>query len=364
MGSEFKFRRLERWQRGRTGDRMDLAVPLPTTASGLVLRCCPNPECQPRKFQLGNTAHVPEPDLGRSMLRRAPGSSGCTCPYCGTDGSDQSFVAPEDVEAAKAQIAWAVGEDLGDWAEQMAKEFNRAVGGRNNLLGINMTVSKSRRPHPRPWREDLLRVIVCHLCARSYGVYAIGFFCPDCGGANLSNHFKREVALIVAQLDIAEATESDGAQELAYRLLGNAHEDVVTAFETYLKSAFRFVSHKRHLESELSEARKALKGNPFQNLDRADQLYARLGVEPTSVLTEEEHELLTLSFQKRHVLGHNFGMADERYVAAAGDGSVGETVSLLADEVERFVGLCLRVVTEVERSCPEFHPQTRPDGAP
>lgn len=59
-------------------------------------------------------------------------------------------------------------------------------------------------------------------------MFAIALFCPDCGAPNLALHFARETELVGQQVDLAE---SQDRQELAYRLLGNAHEDVLTAFE-------------------------------------------------------------------------------------------------------------------------------------
>jgi hypothetical protein len=250
-----------------------------------------------------------------------------------------------------------VGEDVGEWAEALAKEFNRSVGNLGGLLSVEMSVSRSHRSPPHPWREDLLRSMACHVCARPYGVYAIAYYCPDCGAANVATHFRREVALIIAQIDIAEATEAEGNRELAYRLLGNAHEDVVTAFETYLKSCFRLVAGKRWSPSRLEELAPELRGNPFQNLNRSRDIYAHLGLQLFQPLVESERDTLELNFDKRHILGHNLGMADERYLEAAEDGSVGETVSLLANEVDIFASLALRIIEHVEASCPEFHPQ-------
>ena len=55
-------------------------------------------------------------------------------------------------------------------------------------------------------------------------------FCPDCGAPNIHLHFAREVVLVREQVELAVSLASD-QRELAYRLMGNAHEDVLTAFE-------------------------------------------------------------------------------------------------------------------------------------
>ena len=331
-------------------------MPLPISAGGLVLRRCPSEACQPARFQLGSQARDVGTEINARVQRRPPGQPLCTCPYCGIDDDDDAFLAPEDQEAALEKVKWAVQEDLGRWMDDITKDFNRSVNrGGGNFLNIKMSSSHRPRPEPRPWREDLLRGMECHLCARLYGVYAIAFFCPDCGAANLANHFEREVALVVGQVDIADQLEKDGARELAFRLLGNAHEDVVTSFETYLKSAFRFtVGVRPGVEASFSKGE--LRGNPFQNLGRASKLFAKLDVKLFGEIETLEYEQLEKDFEKRHVVGHNLGIADEKYAEVAQDTEIGETIPLLGSEVEGFAKTCLAVVRALEGSLPELHP--------
>lgn len=357
--SPFDFKRLKKWQKGSEGSNMKLEIPLPVSESGLALRWCPNEGCRPRRFQLGDGPEEPSRVEG-SRVRRSPGTAGSTCPYCGTDGEDEEFLAPEDLEAALDQVRWAFEEDVGEWLGQMAKDFNRKMGRGGGLLGISMESSHRPRPAPRPWREDLLRVMECHICMRRYGVYAIAFFCPDCGSCNLANQFRREVALILAQIDVAEQVAESQSRELGYRLLGNAHEDVVTTFETYLKNSFRFAARERLTTEEWDDlTKKKMRGNPFQNLNRAEKLFAILGVDLFSEVSEDERFQLVMNFEKRHVVGHNLGIADEKFVDVSESDNIGETVALLAHDVEAFARLCLGVVERLEQDVPEFHPVAR-----
>lgn len=314
----------------------------------MVARRCPNAGCAPGRFQLGD-AHRDGELVEDERMRRVPGTPGCTCPYCGHDDDDGEFLAQEDIDAAVEQVTWALSEDVKDWLEDLATNFGKEFAA--GPLGIEMTAPNRRKQKPAPWREDLLRAMACQVCGRSYGVYAIGFFCPDCGVVTLANHFMREVALIVAQLDLAESVEQDGARELSYRLLGNAHEDVVTAFETYSKSIFRYIGPRR----QLGKLKRKLRGNPFQNLGRAEELYRALDVELFAPLDEQEVERLRLNVEKRHLVGHNLGLADEKYNGVAQDAKTGETVSLLAGEIEDFGRMCLAVISHLERAIPEFN---------
>src|SRR5256885_975016 len=81
----------------------------------------------------------------------------------------------------------------------MPQDFNsqQPSGG---FISVRMDLKRSHRPKPLAIREDLLRDLECGICRRSYGVYAIALFCPDCGGPNLALHFQREVQLVREQI--------------------------------------------------------------------------------------------------------------------------------------------------------------------
>jgi predicted nucleic acid-binding Zn-ribbon protein len=290
-------------------------------------------------------------------VRRQPRTPGTTCPYCGCDDVDQAFTAPEDIEAAKRHVRWAAAQDMADHLEGIAEDFNRKVG-RNSFLPITMSIKRGSLSKPYAWREDLLRGLTCDLCGRSYGVYAIAAFCPDCGGRNIHVHFKREVELIEKQVKFSEEAAAGGDNELAYRILGNAHEDVLTALETYLKTLFLFLIKRRSDPATLEPlSKEARRGNPFQSIDRASALYAQISMDPFNALSSRDKDFLVLHIEKRHVIGHNLGLADEKYLGTVGHEKQGETVRILADDVRRFAQLAHQIVVEgVEETQPEFLP--------
>ncbi|OGO14502.1 MAG: hypothetical protein A2Y53_01195 [Chloroflexi bacterium RBG_16_47_49] len=170
----------------------------------------------------------------------------------------------------------------------MARDFNSSQP-RGGLLSLKMDFKPDRSPEPRVWREDLIRNLACDICGRQYGVYAIALFCPDCGCKNLGVHFEREIELILQQIDLAEQVAENGNGELSYRILGNAHEDVVTAFETYQKTFYKHIVKKAYPKEETEKMiSKGSIGNRFQNMDRARDLYKNLSIDPFSVLTQDE----------------------------------------------------------------------------
>lgn len=355
---DFRLRRLDAYKTGETSNGMQLNMPLPKTPSGLTYRWCPNAECSPRRFLFGD---VREPAIAKNgaATRRDPHSNGTTCPYCGTDGDDQDFIDPVDIEAAKDQVAWAMQEDVKDYLHGLLKSFNTRVGrGGAGFLDVKMSVKASSNPPPRPFRQDLLRDLTCARCDRRYGVYAIGLFCPDCGARNVSVHFKREMELVARQVELAERHSGEHGEELAYRLLGNAHEDVPTALETYLKTLFRFAIQKRYPERRDELSSKKGLGNAFQNVERARKRFEMLALDPFEGFSETEIDVLRLHIEKRHVVGHNLGLVDEHYAEYAQEEGPGQTVRILASEVSAFAELSRRVVAHVEEQLPELQPAT------
>lgn len=338
---DFRLRDLDRYRVSGTQDQY--SIPLPRTQSGKTMRECPNEACRPRAFQLGDAPENQTIPDGRTV-RRTPGKPGTTCPYCGTDGDDQSFISEADIEHAKKLAMWAAEKEVQRMLGATARDFNRNRP-RGGLIDITMEVKGGNPSQPHAYREDLLRDLTCEVCQRRYGVYAIALHCPDCGSPNLLVHFDRELALIRSQIAIAREQEEKDT-ELAYRLLGNAHEDVLTAFETYLKTTYRHIVRKRAL-ADAEKLATSVK-NKFQNVARARELLAPLGLDPFSVLSAEDTTFLTRNIEKRHVIGHNLGMADEAY--ADDEDKIGETVPLLADEVERFAVICRRVIEEIQQT--------------
>lgn len=342
--NRFRFRNLERFRTGGTDDEMRLTLPLPRTPDGKVMRSCPSEGCMPGVFQLGDAAD-PRPETTAHRRVRPPGTPGTTCPYCGGSGADNDFTSEEDIQAALSEVKWAVGKDVSDFMSGMASNFNRKQS-RNSLINISMEVKGHNTPRPRAYREDLLRDLGCDACGCRYGVYAIGLFCPDCAAPNLLTHFMREVELITEQIDLAETARTDGRGELAFRLLGNAHEDVLTSFETYLKTAHRYFCVVNGVEVETK------KSNRFQSIHRTREAFTQFAIDPFAALPENDLAFLRLNIEKRHVVGHNLGLVDEHFAEAADEGKPGQTVTLLAHEVKRFADICRTVIAGIDERLP------------
>jgi hypothetical protein len=333
-----KFPRLSRYRTGGTTSNMKLSLPVPRTPDGRIYRFSPNEDAHPRHFVIGNVvADVPLTDELRVRMKHEPHIPRTVCPYSGTVADDAAFVHPEDQKAALELVKHEAAQDIQDAVTQMFKD---AFKGSKN---IKFTPGKrsTSKPKPRFTRQDLMRELVCDHCGRDYGVFAIGLFCPDCGAPNLRLHFAREAELVDDQVSLAEEIEAEN-EELAYRLLGNAHEDVLTAFEATLKAVYL------NGKAQVGVNPLPKVGNDFQNVDKARKRYGELGIDPLVDLTDAEMAALKLNIQKRHIIGHNLGVVDDKFATHASDAKVGETVHLVGEDIRQFAAVSQKVVDALD----------------
>jgi len=334
-----RFKNLGRYRIGGTSSGMRLGIPPPRTPDGRVYRFSPNANAHPQHFVLGGVdgAFVFS-EAARIRMKLEPRSNQTVCPYSGIVADDDEFTYPDDVTAAITTVKHAAVEDVRAELGRMLEGFNRGQA-RNGLFRVPATVKFTPQPRPHFSRRDLLRELVCDHCGRDYGVYAIGLFCPDCGAPNLRLHFAREVELVGTQVELAEQQAKEH-EELTYRLLGNAHEDVLTAFEATLKTVYLYGVAQRGPDAPPIKPTK----NDFQNIDIARKRFAELDVDPFECLDETELETLRLNIQKRHIIGHNLGVVDEKFAVQANDARIGETVHLVGENIRVFANLCQRVI--------------------
>lgn len=337
-----QFRNLGRYRTGGTGSRMTLSIPLPKTPDGRVYRYSPNEKALPRHFVLGEVVeNFAISEEARKRMKQPPRTKQTVCPYSGVIADDQDFTHPDDIKAAHKMVEHAAAADMENAIHGMFRDMDRKFSS-SKFIKIKASPRSAPKPRPRFSRRDLLRELVCDHCGRDYGVFAIGLFCPDCGAPNLRLHFARETEIVAQQVALAEAQE--GHEELAYRLMGNAHEDVLTAFEATLKAVYLYGLDQRGAGAlEPKPIR-----NDFQNVEIAQRRFAELDFDPFAALSADELAALKLNIQKRHIIGHNLGIMDEKFADQAGDARVGETVHLVGEDIRAFAALAQRVIDALD----------------
>src|ERR1051325_6389349 len=151
-----RFKNLERFRVGGTGNNFQLEIPPPRTPDGRVYRFSPNESAHPRHFVLGDydKDFVPSAQSGARM-KIAPRSRQTVCPYSGVIAADNEFTHPDDIKAARAVVEHAVVADAEAELARMMEGFNRSISG-NSLITVSANVEKNNSPqNTNFWRDGL-----------------------------------------------------------------------------------------------------------------------------------------------------------------------------------------------------------------
>jgi hypothetical protein len=293
--------------------RSQFKVSLPTDESGYLGRECPNAGCK------GYFKIVPGTGLS--------GLTDCHCPYCGHTAAQSEFATPDQIKYAKSiavrEITDAAVKDL------KSLEFDIRPKGAFGV-GLSMKVKPGRQHPIHRYREKALETHVeCAGCTLKYAVFGVFAYCPDCRQHNSLQILGKNLELVAKMLDMTATADA----EVAERLIGNALEDCVSAFDGFAREICRVHAAK---SCDPAKAEKV----SFQNLEGAKRnLTGLFGFDLAADLTVEEWKAAVRGFQKRHLLSHKMGVVDGEYVRKSGDteGVVGRKINVDAEEVRELV---------------------------
>lgn len=188
-------------------------VPIRPDKDGYLGRECPVKEC------LGYFKITP----GTGIKGPAP----CHCPYCGHSGEPNTFFTQEQLKYAESvairKLTDAVFNDL------KSLEFEHKPQGMFGI-GVSLKVKQSPGLPIRYYREKKLETeVLCDKCTLRYAIYGVFGWCPDCGVHNSLQILAKNLELANKELKLAETAEA----ELANHLIGDALENVVSAFDGF-----------------------------------------------------------------------------------------------------------------------------------
>ncbi|WP_404869325.1 hypothetical protein ACI1MP_22325 [Kitasatospora griseola] len=283
---------------GSDGDNFSFGVTMPTDENGLLMLACPQ-ESEHRFAIAVRFGGAEETD--------------CFCPYCGHREGSSAFLSPdtrrritEAAEAAAIQYAF----------DEVSKAFGNAAR-RSRYL----TFKPGPAPTPGPIytfeQEKTRRTMSCSRCGETVAVFGIALFCPECGKLAPAEQFSEIVdvqrrTLQHLQDDLgAEARAAMGASGALTAIYESTIKDTCAALETLLKEVF--AARVADADQVLKQAKKS--GNVFQRLDDAAALYRdHLGIDMPAAIGDNWDRLVG-AMAARHVLVHNGGIVDQKYLA-------------------------------------------------
>jgi hypothetical protein len=346
------FHDIKRFWKGRTPEGHDIfIIPLRPDDERMVGRECPNDECRPRYFKiLVSESKEKEPEKTKTK-KKDETSQDIFCPYCGHKGNTREFHTREQIEWIRSMLE----RDMVRSIQDIFRNAFRPIGPRTGSF-FSMEFKPGKLPNVRHYAEEKLkRKVTCNKCGQIYAVYGIAYYCPFCGGGNVLVHFERSKQILLSLLDSGEVILERGGEEALHHHLGNCLEDVVSLFEGFHKSLYSRALRERGSRQEAEKKISIIKNN-FQRLSGAEDFFRRdLGIEIFAPLSDSEREFLEELFLKRHVITHNLGLVDQKYLekAKSMEGQ-GRELEISKADIEKGLELADKVIHEEAKTLGYF----------
>lgn len=244
-----------------------------------------------------------------------PGAVQCHCPYCNHVGPQTEFWTEQQLEYAKSVALNQMTKQLLGSLKQLERRPDPGA-----FISIGITVKGQPTPIARYSETELEERITCAACTLEYTIYGTFGYCPDCGIHNSLQILNANFDLTLKILDLA----ASAADEVKAKLIENALEDAVSAFDGYGRE------HCSKLSSRIS----------FQNIASARGAVLReTGKDIAERFSTSEWHFVCDQFQKRHLLAHKMGIIDQEFVAKTdcSPALLGRKVSITSEDVQQLI---------------------------
>ena len=286
---------------------MEISIPvtLHPDDKGYIDRECPNEECQ-------YTFKVLLKDWKEKVSDEE-----VHCPLCGYVGSSDSWWTQNQLRMIENIAAkWAMNYVQ----KELDKSFSKLAQSTRNNKFIQITYNPGRRisffNNPIGQREEWETEICCEQCGTHYSVIGSAFFCPCCGYNSVVNSYNDSLNSIERMIEslqevkalLTEKYNADSAETMCRSMLEGSIGDLISAFQKFASCKYGELSGKQS------------RPNDFQIVEKGSQLFEReIGKSYLNWLSSDELDFMKVMFQRRHLLEHNNGMIDEKYLEKTND---------------------------------------------
>lgn len=307
-----------------------VSIPIEKDKKGFIDKQCPNEDCE----FLFKVEHEDWSNLFKDEA--------VWCPLC-------RHQAPADQWFTKAQVEHSLGEakrvvenTIHNALVSGADKFNRKQS-KYKFLSVAMKVSggkKSTYALPAEAVDEMELEIECESCAAHFSVIGSAFFCPCCGENSVTQNYSDAIRKIRSKKENIEVIKKaltdvaglDEAEVTCRSILESCILDGVTAFQKYCEGLY-----SKYDEPPF---------NAFQRLDQGSRLWQEaINYGYGDWLSHQELASLNTLFQKRHLLAHNDGIVDSRYIEKSNDGSyvVGQRVVIKNSDVDLLLNCLVKL---------------------
>ena len=286
---------------------MEIPIKILSDEKGYLDRECPNENCL-------YTFKINMDDWSNKVSDEA-----VHCPMCGHTDIKDNWWSQEQLKAMQDIAAdYAMSLITGKLDETFGK---LARSTRNNKY-VKITYKPGRRisfvNNPIGQSEEWETDIECEKCGTRYSVIGSAYFCPCCGYNSAISVFDETLDSIEKMLlSLPEMKElltklhgRDKAETMCRGMLESSLGDIVSAFQKFAECKYK------------SKSSSSVRVNDFQIVEKGSKLFVKaVGKGYDEWLSKKELDRMNLLFQRRHILEHNGGIVDERYLQQSGDAS-------------------------------------------
>lgn len=315
-----------------------ISIPIEADEKGYIDKQCPSEQCE---FLF----KVNEEDWSNLFKDEA-----VWCPMCRHEAPADQWFTIEQVEHAKSEALTVVKGEINNALRTSAQKFNRSQP-RNSFISMSMEVKGgTQRTYTLPAKAaDVMQLeIECDDCAARFAVIGSAYFCPACGTDSVVRTYHDSLRKIRAKKDSEETVRQaltdtvgrDEAELTCRSLRETCLSDGVTAFQKYCEGLYEPFGKASF--------------NVFQRIDEGSELWrSAVGHGYESWLTAQELSSLKVLYQKRHILAHNEGIIDQRYIEKSGDSKykLGQRLVVSKGDIEMLVSLLEKLGRRLGDAC-------------
>lgn len=282
---------------------LEIPIELISDEKGYIDRECPHEECE-------FVFKVHSEDWKSKITEEK-----VFCPRCGyTALSDQWWTQQQTESIEKNSMSWMknqIQKSFHESFKKMSRSSNKYVQIKYKP-GKKMTFENNPIGQQEKWKLK----IVCEICGTRTCVIGTAFFCPCCGNNAVDRVFDESMNRIREQLNalnemqevLEEMFDKDTAENMIQSMIETSLKEIISAYQKFAMECFN------------KSCTKKVRPNDFQIVDKGNKLFKKnYGLGYDEWLTSEEINYLGVMFQRRHILEHNNGIIDDKYLQNSKD---------------------------------------------
>lgn len=286
-------------------DNIEIPITIRSDENGYFDRECPNEDCL---YQF---------KIKMSDWEEKVSDDEVHCPMCGHVDISDKWWTQEQLDPIK-EIATSYALNM--IQKELDKSFKQLERSTRRNKFFKITYKPGRRisfiNNPIGQMEEWETEQECPQCGTHYSVIGTAFFCPCCGHDNVKTAMLdslNSIEKMILSLDEIEQSlvltvGKDMAKDMTRNMLEGSLGDIVSAFQKYADVTYTNISGKK------------VRVNDFQIVEKGSELFKdACGFGYDAWISEIELAKMNQLFQKRHLLEHNGGIVDQKYIDKSGD---------------------------------------------